>query len=104
MDKEQSSLELISNAYFDHKIEEVWAMFSGGHDSLVNTHVTSKHPAFRGVLHIDTGTGIKETQDYVIETCKKFNWELKIYRASSSLFRNGFKAWFSRSIYAPTNV
>ena len=89
MDKEQSSLELINSAYSDYKIEEVWAMFSGGHDSLVNTHITSKHPAFRGILHIDTGTGIKETQDYVIDTCKKFNWELKIYRASEYINAKG---------------
>lgn len=83
------SLTILDNAYTQYNVKEIWALFSGGHDSLVNTHVTSQHSRFKGVLHIDTGTGIKETQDYVIETCKKFNWELKIYRATEYVNAKG---------------
>jgi 3'-phosphoadenosine 5'-phosphosulfate sulfotransferase (PAPS reductase)/FAD synthetase len=89
VDKKELSLKILNDAYCSYKVEEIWALFSGGHDSLVNTHLVSQYPAFRGVLHIDTGTGIKETQDYVIETCAIFGWELKIYKASEYINKNG---------------
>jgi 3'-phosphoadenosine 5'-phosphosulfate sulfotransferase (PAPS reductase)/FAD synthetase len=64
-------------------------VFSGGHDSLVNTHITARHPKFAGVIHIDTGTGIPETQQYVVETCVRLGWDLKIYRAVNYINAKG---------------
>lgn len=70
-------------------IKEIWAGFSGGHDSVVSTHLISAHPLFKGVLHIDTGIGIPETQQYVTETCNEFDWPLKIYKAIEHIDSKG---------------
>lgn len=78
MNIEEQSREMISQAVDEHHLSGVYSLFSGGHDSLVNTHLASRHPAFKGVIHIDTGTGIRETKRYVIETCYQFNWKLFI--------------------------
>ncbi len=77
-------------------IREIWAAFSGGHDSIVSTHLISRHPLFKGVIHIDTGIGIPETQQYVIDVCKRFGWQLKIYRATEYI--NG-KGIFDPQVY-----
>lgn len=59
----------------------VYALFSGGDDSLTNTLVTSKAERFQAAVHLDTGIGIPETQEFVIKTCRERGWPLKIYRA-----------------------
>lgn len=65
--------------------DNLWACFSGGHDSLVSTYITSKHRFFKGVLHLDTGIGLPQTQKYVIDVCDRYGWDLKIYRANENL-------------------
>lgn len=77
-------------------IKEIWAAFSGGHDSLVATHVISVHPLFKGVIHLDTGIGIQETQQYVIDICNQFGWDLSIYKASAHVDSKGN---FSPQVY-----
>jgi 3'-phosphoadenosine 5'-phosphosulfate sulfotransferase (PAPS reductase)/FAD synthetase len=59
----------------------VWALFSGGHDSLAAALVTSQAKDFRACVHIDTGIGIPETQEFVRETCREQGWPLLVYRA-----------------------
>ena len=59
-----------------HKPKALYAMFSGGHDSICSTHVASTMPGFQGVVHINTGIGIEDTTEYVRETCKRFGWHL----------------------------
>lgn len=54
----------------------LFALFSGGHDSLVTTFLTSRHPAFAGVIHINTGIGIPQTRQFVRDTCAAFGWPL----------------------------
>ncbi len=71
-----TGLALIDAAVAAHKPVAVWAAFSGGHDSLVNTHLTSQHPAFTGVVHINTGIGIEETREFVRRVCGEFGWRL----------------------------
>jgi 3'-phosphoadenosine 5'-phosphosulfate sulfotransferase (PAPS reductase)/FAD synthetase len=81
--------EIIDGAIAAHNIDEIWAMFSGGHDSLVSTHIASSHEKFNGVLHIDTGIGIPQTQQYVIDVCDRFGWECNIYRAIENTKADG---------------
>lgn len=71
---------ILNHAISLHSPTSVWALFSGGHDSLVAVHLASQHPAFSGVVHICTGIGIRETRRFVYETCKTFGWPLRIYR------------------------
>jgi len=66
----------ISVAIDRYKPSLVVGAFSGGHDSLVSTHVSSGHPAFAGALHINTGIGIERTRTFVRATSWYFGWEL----------------------------
>jgi len=55
-----------------------YALFSGGHDSLVSTHKAMEQGNADTVVHIDTGIGIPETQEFVRETCDRHGWPLKV--------------------------
>lgn len=57
----------------------VFALFSGGHDSLCSTTIASEHPRFSGCVYVNTGTGIPQTTDFVRETCARNGWPLKEY-------------------------
>lgn len=63
----------------EYKPSHVFALFSGGHDSLCSTAITAQHPAFSGVVHINTTIGIEETREFVRETCKREGWPLREY-------------------------
>jgi 3'-phosphoadenosine 5'-phosphosulfate sulfotransferase (PAPS reductase)/FAD synthetase len=71
---------VIDRAISEYKLTGVWSLFSGGHDSLVTTHVTSQHPTFEGVIHIDTGTGVPQTTQFVRDVCAQYGWRLIIQR------------------------
>lgn len=58
------------------KPSHIFALFSGGHDSLCSTHIAAGLPGFSGVVHCNTGIGIEKTREYVRETCKRFGWPL----------------------------
>lgn len=79
---EQAAVNMLDSVAEEHRASGVWSLFSGGDDSLATAIVTSRAKSFRGCLHIDTGIGIPETQDFVIETCKRQGWPLKVYRAA----------------------
>ena len=72
----QDSMLVIDRAVEEHQPSSIFALFSGGHDSLVNTHITAQHPGFTAVVHLNTGTGIPETLAFVRETCKEHGWPL----------------------------
>jgi 3'-phosphoadenosine 5'-phosphosulfate sulfotransferase (PAPS reductase)/FAD synthetase len=59
-----------------HEPSAIYAMFSGGHDSVCSTHLASTLPGFAGVIHVNTGIGIEATRTYVRETCERFGWPL----------------------------
>jgi 3'-phosphoadenosine 5'-phosphosulfate sulfotransferase (PAPS reductase)/FAD synthetase len=54
----------------------VYALFSGGHDSLASAKIASEQSTFRGCVHINTDTGIPETTAFVRETCEREGWPL----------------------------
>lgn len=87
--KSEQALAYLEEAHLNYKSLGVYALFSGGHDSLVSTYNTSFSPYFKGVVHIDTGIGVPETQQFVIDVCKKFGWPLKIYRATEHTKADG---------------
>lgn len=69
------------SAYLNHAVEQhdpvaVYALFSGGHDSLAATALTAKHPRFTAAAFINTGTGIPRTVEFVRETCREQGWPL----------------------------
>lgn len=81
MSRDREAVAFLDATAETHGASGVWAMFSGGDDSLACALVTSRVSAFRGCLHIDTGIGIPDTQVFVRETCAHQGWPLKIYRA-----------------------
>jgi len=70
------------------------ALFSGGHDSLVNAHYCMGKGYTDKILHIDTGIGIPETQEFVREVCEQYNWDYEIIGSDHSyeemVLENGF--------------
>jgi len=80
----RSYKDIINDAIAEYTPIHCLLMFSGGHDSLVSTHVCATYLKSReipfSVYHGDTSIGIKETQDFVRETCEANGWELNIRR------------------------
>ena len=72
-------LDLIDEAIDTYALKTVFALFSGGHDSLCATHVAMQHPAVTTAVHINTGIGIEKTRQFVRNTCKNFDWKLNEY-------------------------
>lgn len=69
-------LGVIDQAVTEYQPACVLALFSGGHDSVTSTHIAAQHPAFRAVVHVNTGIGIEQTREYVRETCRAQGWPL----------------------------
>lgn len=76
-----AAVALLDAEFASHKAVGVYAMFSGGDDSLTSTLVASQSAGFRACVHLDTGIGIPETRDFVAETCREQGWELLVFRA-----------------------
>jgi hypothetical protein len=50
---------VITDAVDEHRPSHVFALFSGGHDSLCSTAVAALHPSFTAAVHINTGVGMR---------------------------------------------
>lgn len=72
----QSAHAILDAAVEAHAPSKLFAMFSGGHDSLAATAVTARHPAFTAAVHINTGIGIEQTRQFVRDTCERQGWPL----------------------------
>ncbi|WP_110642496.1 phosphoadenosine phosphosulfate reductase family protein [Salinicola sp. CPA57] len=83
--------DIIESAIEEHQPTAIFALFSGGHDSLTCTHVAAEILGDRltGVAHIDTGIGIPETQQFVRDVCNVYHWPLSIYRAVDNAYADG---------------
>lgn len=79
--------EIMERAIAVHKPSAIIGLFSGGHDSYTVTHFAG--PWLTIVAHIDTGIGIPETQQFVIDRCEAHGWPLKIYRAVENVNAKG---------------
>lgn len=75
---------IVANAVKRHKPRGVVALYSGGHDSLIATHIASAHPAFRGAASMDTTIGIPETLEYRREVAQSYQWRPREYVAPVS--------------------
>ena len=70
------ALDVVSQAADRYDADQVYALFSGGHDSLASTLIAARHPKFKGVVHVNTGIGIEETRQFVRDTCRRYGWPL----------------------------
>lgn len=87
--KIQTSLDRLDVAIQATKPIAVYGLFSGGHDSFSACYVASKHPAFSGCLHINTGIGVPATREYVRETCSHRRWHLIEMKAADNTNSKG---------------
>ena len=57
-------------------------LVSGGHDSLSALFVAAQHPQFaKMIYHIDTGIGVKATQNHVRTVCAENDWQCEILKS-----------------------
>ena len=84
----QDALGVIEAACEEHKPSHLFALFSGGHDSLAATALAAKHPYFTAAVHINTGIGIEETREFVRETCRSQNWPLVEMHPDGKTYRD----------------
>ena len=66
-----------------HKRTKFYVACSGGKDSICLAHyIEQNHPdKFQGLVFVDTGVGVKQTQEWLIKYCKEKNWKLHIEKA-----------------------
>ncbi len=98
-ERQQRARELIAKARFrietavqTWKPAALFAMFSGGHDSLTCTGVANFFPFsadLTGTVHINTGIGVPETRVFVRETCQERGWRLLEYKALENCQADG---------------
>lgn len=77
-DLERASLTLLDKAVEYYKPAKVYALFSGGTDSTAAAILASQHPSFSGCLHLDTETGVPETQHHVRSVAGERGWDLVV--------------------------
>lgn len=87
----KSPEKILDDAIRDHQPGAIIGLFSGGHDSLTVTHWAATHLGSKltTVVHIDTGIGVPETQQYVKDVCEQYGWPLEIYRAVENTYADG---------------
>jgi len=76
---EADALHIVESAVEEHNPTHLFGLMSGGHDSLCACHVASRHPAFSGIIHVNTSIGIEGTRDFVRKTCAKYRWNYHEY-------------------------
>jgi 3'-phosphoadenosine 5'-phosphosulfate sulfotransferase (PAPS reductase)/FAD synthetase len=76
----QPCFELLDEAVAKHDPALIYALFSGGHDSLTAVTIAqdwaTQHRRWLPVAHVNTGTGIPETREFVINTAQAHSWPL----------------------------
>jgi hypothetical protein len=85
--------EILAAACAERDPMVITAAFSGGDDSLAALHIAARFAREHGyqfeALHLDTGIGIPDTQEYVIRHCQEHNFPLHIYRAAENTYADG---------------
>lgn len=85
----EKALAVLGDAIRQFNPQWVFALFSGGHDSLTSSYIASLHSKFNGCVHINTGIGIPATRQFVIDTCSERGWPLKEYKAIENTYADG---------------
>lgn len=62
-----------------------YALFSGGHDSLVSSHIAMEKGPATEVLHLDTNTGIPQNLEHIEYVCGEYGWPLQIVESPKTL-------------------
>jgi hypothetical protein len=84
----QEAIQRIEAAVKRFKPNKIFALFSGGHDSLTASYVAAQH-GVDAVVHINTGIGIPATRQFAEETCVEHNWKFLEYKAVQNINAKG---------------
>lgn len=87
--KISEGLAELGEAIREHRPAMVVGLMSGGNDSLPACYIASLHPAFSGILHINTGIGVEETRVFVRHLCALRSWKLWEYKAMDNTKADG---------------
>lgn len=88
-DRKRIALETISEACETFGCRKVFALFSGGDDSLAALLVAREHPQFAAAVHCNTGIGVDATRQFVRETCRTLRCPLIEYHATENTHADG---------------
>lgn len=76
-DKIEQGRRMIAAAVKLYKPRKVWALCSGGNDSLCSTHLAMSTGLCDGVASINTTIGIQATRDHMAAVAERFGWPLR---------------------------
>jgi 3'-phosphoadenosine 5'-phosphosulfate sulfotransferase (PAPS reductase)/FAD synthetase len=76
-DPEAEGRAILADAVGLFRPAKVFALFSGGHDSLCASHLATAAGLVDGCVHINTGIGVERTRQFVRDTCRGFGWPLR---------------------------
>jgi 3'-phosphoadenosine 5'-phosphosulfate sulfotransferase (PAPS reductase)/FAD synthetase len=79
-DPVEDARRILEGAIAEFQPSHVFAMLSGGHDSLCAAHLASRCSQFSGAVHIHTGIGILETRRHAYEAALRHMWAFRLYR------------------------
>ena len=89
-----NELEIINSAINEYKPFKVFALFSGGNDSVCSAHIASQAKQFDGVVFIDTGIKVQQTLDHACSVADKFGWKFQVVQTPESydqiVLKHGF--------------
>ncbi|GHG37707.1 hypothetical protein GCM10017784_35190 [Deinococcus indicus] len=89
MERPLSGLPLIMQAVEEHQPTRIFAMFSGGNDSVAVLDIARRHPQFTAAVYIDTGIALPEAEPRAREICERLNVPLIVYRALENTRADG---------------
>lgn len=69
--------EIIQQAIAEHDPVRIFAMFSGGNDSIVSTHLAMANGAHESVL-VNTGIGIQQSREHWFGVCCQQQWTCRM--------------------------
>lgn len=87
--KAQLAVDFLQSQIRKYQPIAVFGLFSGGHDSTTSTYIASCQPQFTAAVHINTGIGVKRTNQFVHDTCKARGWRLIELKASENTYADG---------------
>ena len=89
-----SPLEIIETAIHEYKPYKVFALFSGGNDSICATHLAAQASQFDGAVFVDTGIKVQQTLDHARAVAARFGWPFRVVETPMSydefVLKNGF--------------
>lgn len=72
--------KLVTLAVKLYRPRAVWALCSGGNDSLCSTHAAMSTGLVTGVASINTTIGLRQTREHMAEVAERFGWPLRWLR------------------------